>query len=112
MEDMGLLMELAEEVAQLRARVAALEAGSQTKRTSIFPPTLEQVRSVMTLYCYEGRFKSDVNPQEFIDFYESNGWKVGPNKMKDWRAAARNWCRRNRRVENKKGTEAYHRHGL
>ena len=32
-----------------------------------------------------------VDAQRFIDFYESNGWKVGKNKMKCWKAAVRNW---------------------
>jgi len=30
----------------------------------------------------------------FHDYYESNGWMVGKNKMKDWKAAARNWAKR------------------
>lgn len=30
----------------------------------------------------------------FIDYYESNGWKVGRNPMKDWKATVRNWCRK------------------
>jgi len=37
------------------------------------------------------------HPQEaekFFDYYDSNGWKVGRHSMKDWKAAARNWCRR------------------
>jgi hypothetical protein len=29
--------------------------------------------------------------ENFYDYYESNGWKVGRNHMKDWQAAARNW---------------------
>jgi hypothetical protein len=29
--------------------------------------------------------------QRFVDYYTANGWKVGKNPMKDWRAAARNW---------------------
>lgn len=29
----------------------------------------------------------------FWDYYESNGWKVGRNPMKDWKAAARRWQR-------------------
>ena len=32
--------------------------------------------------------------QVFIDYYSSNGWKVGKNAMKDWKATARNWVRR------------------
>lgn len=31
---------------------------------------------------------------EFFDYYQANGWKVGRNPMKDWKAAARNWSRR------------------
>ena len=33
---------------------------------------------------------SAVDPQEFIDFYESKGWMVGKTPMKDWKAACRN----------------------
>ena len=50
-------------------------------------PTLQEVKA----YCIER--KNDVDPERFIDFYESNGWMVGKNKMKDWRAAVRNWER-------------------
>jgi hypothetical protein len=31
--------------------------------------------------------------QSFCDFYESNGWKVGKNKMKCWKASVRNWLK-------------------
>ena len=83
MEDMGLLIELAEEVAELRARVAALE--ETTKGTPRFtPPTLEEVFDVMVAYCEEKNFRTDANPREFVDFYESNGWKVGRVKMRNW----------------------------
>ena len=34
-----------------------------------------------------------MDPEKFIDFYESKGWMVGKNKMKDWRAAVRTWER-------------------
>ena len=40
-------------------------------------------------YC-ESR-NDGVNAQRFIDYYESNGWMVGRNHMKDWRAAVRTW---------------------
>lgn len=42
-------------------------------------------------------FAEHGQPQEadkFIDYYQSNGWKVGRNAMKDWQATARNWMRR------------------
>ena len=37
----------------------------------------------------------DVEANKFCDFYESNGWKVGKNKMKCWKAAVRNWIKNN-----------------
>jgi hypothetical protein len=48
-------------------------------------PTLEEV----TAYCKERQ--NQVDPQLWIDHYSSNGWKVGRNPMKDWRAAVRTW---------------------
>ena len=52
------------------------------------PPTVEEV----TAYCTEQGF--NIDPNTFIDFYESKNWMVGANKMKDWKAACRNWNRR------------------
>lgn len=57
------------------------------EKVHFVPPTLENVIG----YCREKGLEMDA--QRFIDFYESKGWMVGKNKMKDWRAAARNWCR-------------------
>ena len=37
----------------------------------------------------------NIDAQKFIDYYDSNGWMVGRNKMKDWKAAVRNWASRN-----------------
>lgn len=51
------------------------------------PPTIEEVSA----YCIERG--NSVNPQRFIDHYTSNGWMVGKNKMKDWKAAVRTWER-------------------
>ena len=57
--------------------------GDKTKR--FVTPTLEEVQA----YCSER--KNSVDPQHFIDYYSSNGWKVGKNPMKDWKAAVRTW---------------------
>lgn len=35
-----------------------------------------------------------LEPEEFVDYYTSTGWRVGKHTMKDWHAAARNWSRR------------------
>lgn len=48
-------------------------------------PNIEQIR----LYCEER--ENTINPEAFFDFYESKGWMVGRNKMKDWQAAVRTW---------------------
>lgn len=50
-------------------------------------PTVDEIDT----YCRESKNYIDVG--RFYDFYESKGWKVGKNPMKDWRAAVRNWAR-------------------
>ena len=54
-------------------------------RKRFTPPTLAEV----TAYCRERQ--NAVDPQRFIDYYTANGWKVGKNSMKDWKAAVRTW---------------------
>jgi len=49
------------------------------------------------LYCIERDNKIDAI--SFVNFYESKGWMVGKNKMKDWRACIRTW---EMRAKNKK----------
>ena len=44
--------------------------------------------------------------EKFCDFYESNGWKVGKNKMKCWKAAVRNWLKGNGNGHQNKATNA------
>ena len=48
-------------------------------------PSLNEVKA----YCQER--KNGVNAERFVDYYEANGWKVGKNPMKDWKAAVRTW---------------------
>ena len=40
-------------------------------------------------YCIER--KNNIEAESFINFYDSKGWMVGKNKMKDWRACIRTW---------------------
>lgn len=61
------------------------EPTPKPKSKRFVKPTLEEVAA----YC-ESRGNS-VNPQKFFNHYESNGWKVGKNPMKDWKAAVRTW---------------------
>ena len=52
-------------------------------------PSIDEIKS----YCLER--KNKVNPENFFNYYESNGWRVGKNPMKDWRAAVRTWEKNN-----------------
>ena len=62
-------------------------ASTTTKRKRFEKPTLSQI----TQYCLERN--NNVNAEQFYDYYESNGWKVGKNSMKDWKACVRTWER-------------------
>ncbi|WP_059361911.1 phage replisome organizer N-terminal domain-containing protein [Veillonella tobetsuensis] len=66
------------------------------KRKRFVKPTVEEVRQ----YCIERN--NCVNAEQFYDYYESNGWKVGKNSMKDWKAAVRTWERSEYRKPNYK----------
>ena len=73
------------------------EDKKEEKKSGRFtPPSLEDV----TAYINEKGIVLD--PEAFIDFYTSKGWKVGSSTMKDWQAAARNWARRDKQNEPKK----------
>lgn len=54
------------------------------------PPSVDDVGA----YCRERG--NHVDPQTFVNFYESKGWMVGKNHMKDWKAAVRTWERSGR----------------
>lgn len=58
---------------------------STTQAKAFVKPTVEEVKA----YCVER--KNNVNPDKFIDFYESKGWLIGKNPMKDWKACVRTW---------------------
>lgn len=49
------------------------------------PPTLAEVAA----YCSERG--GSVDPLAWINYYTANGWRVGKNPMRDWRAAVRTW---------------------
>ena len=54
-------------------------------RKRFTPPTIEEVQA----YCFERN--NNVDAEKFINHYTANGWMVGRNKMKDWKAAVRTW---------------------
>lgn len=51
--------------------------------------TFEQVYEYMSLKI--GKDDAKIEAEKFVNYYESNGWKVGKNTMKSWTHAANNW---------------------
>ena len=76
---------------QVRLEVGkdSIELGKDNKTPAklFIPPTFEEVAA----YCRERN--NNVDPVHFVDYYTANDWKVGRNKMKDWKAAVRTWER-------------------
>lgn len=72
----------------------------RAKAAAFAPPTLAQVEE----YCQERGMEIDC--QRFVDFYQSKGWMVGRNKMKDWRAAVRTWRSSVRHPQANSGSRA------
>lgn len=62
------------------------------------PPSLDDVKSYFTEKGVNDPNEADM----FFSFYESKGWMVGKNKMKDWQAAVRGWIARNKKPTEKK----------
>ena len=71
------------------------------KSRAFTAPSLYEISA----YCRERN--SSVDPQRFLDFYESKGWMVGKNKMKDWKAAIRTWEQRDKEAHKKNKTQEF-----
>lgn len=71
--------------AEAEAERETVSKADKPPRSRFIPPTVDEVRA----YCIEKGYALDAD--RFVDFYTSNGWKVGRNPMKDWRAAVRTW---------------------
>jgi len=66
------------------------------KATRFSPPSLDEVRDEVERLGYA------VDPERFIAHYESNGWRVGPNKMKSWKSALVTWHKRQKEEDAKR----------
>lgn len=75
---------------KLKEKVSSNEDTKKKSAKRFVPPTVQEVAS----YVREKGLVMD--PQRFVDFYTSNGWMVGKNRMKDWKAAARGWAARDK----------------
>lgn len=75
-----------------------VESRTKTKpppKPRFVKPTIDEVKT----YCHEGGYRVDA--EKFVDYYEANGWRAGRNPMKDWKAAVRNWHRRENQQKEK-----------
>jgi hypothetical protein len=67
------------------------QTDEQTDRAGRFaPPSLSDLSAFIKEKGYS------VDPEKFAAYYESKGWMIGKNKMKDWKAAVRTWELRNK----------------
>lgn len=60
----------------------------------IIKPKIEEIKS----YCLERN--NSINPIQFFDYYESKGWLIGKNPMKDWKACIRTWEQNKNKYNN------------
>lgn len=70
---------------------------SSAKKEKFKPPSVQQVQE----YCNERQ--NDIQAFKFVNFYQSKGWKVGNQPMKDWKAAVRTWENKNKENGQPKG---------
>lgn len=87
-------------------REREIEKKEKGKYTPLKPPKGESrpqsVEDVCEYFRHLGlNGRSEIEAEKFFDHYTANGWKVGKNPMKDWKATARNW-KRNVKPEKKK----------
>jgi len=67
------------------------------KKKVFVPPTVEEVSA----YCSERN--NSIDPEAFVAFYNSKGWKVGKNPMKDWKSAVITWEKRQKKDRPRTG---------
>lgn len=74
--------------------------GEKKTASRFSAPTVDEVRA----YAQEKGY--NIDPEHFVDYYTSNGWRVGRNPMKDWRATVRTWASRDRAQSPVQGTQS------
>ena len=79
-------IELEKEI-KIEKEIDSSAKSTTTKRKRFEKPTLSEIEQ----YCIERN--NNINAEQFYDYYESNGWKVGKSSMKNWQAAVRTWER-------------------
>ena len=88
-----------------KLQVECAKEGKQTGKPRATTKEYKEIKNIfkrpsvqeIEAYCLEE--KLNLNAQSFIDYYDSNGWKVGKNQMKDWKATVRRWAKPKEQVE-------------
>lgn len=74
--------------------------GEKKTATRFSAPSVDEVRA----YAQEKGYMID--PEHFVDYYTSNGWRVGRNPMKDWKATVRTWASRDKAQNPVQGSQS------
>jgi predicted phage replisome organizer len=78
------------------------KSNERKTKTKVFViPTIDEIKE------YIKEIKSNIDADNFFDYYTSNGWMVGKQKMKDWKATVRRWSKNNFSNNNKIEKESY-----
>ena len=72
-----------------------ITSNEKEQRKRFIPPSREEIET------FTNENQCHINIDTFIDYYNSNGWKIGKNKMSDWKATVRNWHRRDKQTPSK-----------
>ena len=76
------------------------KSNEKKTKTKVFAiPTIDEIKE------YIKEIKSNIDADNFFDYYTSNGWMVGKQKMKDWKATVRRWSKNNFGNNNNNKTE-------
>lgn len=92
-------LSVSESVSESVSDIESIDASaSHSPRASkrFSPPGPEEIKAY-----FAEKGGTAAQAERFRDFYESNGWKVGKNPMKSWKAAASGWMSRDKESAQK-----------
>lgn len=78
-----------DEPVKLKKESSSKKVAQKKVSEKFSPPSVQAVQD----YCNER--SNGISGYSFVNFYQSKGWMVGSNKMKDWKAAVRTWEQKN-----------------
>lgn len=76
-------------IGDIKKGADALMSAPETKTAKFHPPDMAEVKAY-----FSEKGGTNAQAERFFTYYESNGWRVGKNPMKKWKAAASGWIAR------------------